>query len=121
MFELTATSTTSNTEFGAHSEDPLRYSPPSSISRSDPLPVTVALPEGEWDQSMVLWVYAAPPGGSFQARRMTRLDAGSKTFSALVPNEVLRNASRQVRIYFKAVGAAGRELYSEIYPIPVTN
>ncbi|HXF58575.1 MAG TPA: PEGA domain-containing protein [Candidatus Saccharimonadales bacterium] len=108
-------------EFGAHSEDPLRYSPPSSISLSDPLPVTVALPEGEWDQSMVLWVYAAPPGGSFQARRMTQLDATTKTFSALVPNEVLRNTSRQVRIYFKAVGAAGRELYSEIYPIPVSN
>jgi len=108
-------------EFGAHSEDPLRYSPPSSISISDPLPVNVSLPEGEWDQSMVLWVYAGPPGGSFQARRMTRLAADSKTFAALVPMEVLRNTSRQVRLYFKAVGAAGRELYSEIYSIPVVN
>lgn len=108
-------------EFGAHSEDPLRYSPPSSISISDPLPVNVSLPEGEWDQSMVLWVYAGPPGGSFQARRMTRLAADSKSFAALVPMEVLRNTSRQVRLYFKAVGAAGRELYSEIYSIPVVN
>jgi len=34
---------------------------------------------------------------------------------------VLRNAARQVRVYFKGVGAAGRELYSEIYTIPVSN
>jgi hypothetical protein len=52
---------------------------------------------------------------------MTRLDAGSKTFAALIPTEVLRNASRQVKVYFKGVGAAGRELYSEIYTIPVKN
>ncbi len=108
-------------EFGSRSEDPLRFTPPSSISISDPLPVTVALPEGEWDQSMALWVYASPPAGSFQARRMTQLDASSKTFSALLPAEVLRNSARQVRVYFKGVGAAGRELYSEIYTIPVKN
>jgi len=108
-------------EFGARSEDPLRFTPPSQVSLSDPLPVTIALPEGEWDQSMTLWVYAAPPGGSFQARQMTRLDEGSKTFAALLPPEVLRNSSRQVKIYFKAVGAAGREIYSEIYTLPVKN
>jgi hypothetical protein len=108
-------------EFGARSEDPLRFMPPSAISLSDPLPVTIALPEGEWDQSMTVWVYAAPPGGSFQARQMTRLDDNSKTFAALLPPEVLRNASRQVKVYFKAVGAAGRELYSEIYTLSVKN
>ena len=108
-------------EFGARSEDPLRFTPPSQISLGDPLPVTIALPEGEWDQSMTLWVYAAPPGGSFQARQMTRLDEGAKTFAALLPPEVLRNSARQVKIYFKAVGAAGRELYSEIYTLPVKN
>jgi len=108
-------------EFGARSEDPLRFSPPSSISISDPLPVTIALPEGEMDPSMALWVYAGPPGGSFQARRMTRLDPSSKLFAALLPPEVLHNSARQVRLYFKAVGAAGRELYSEIYTLPVTN
>jgi hypothetical protein len=108
-------------EFGSRSEDPLRFSQPASISISDPLPVTIALPEGEWDQSMVLWVYAGPPGGSFQARRMTKIDATAKTFSALLPPEVLRNSARQVKVYFKGVGAAGRELYSEIYTIPVKN
>ena len=108
-------------EFGARSEDALRYSPPSFISLSNALPVTVSLPEGEWDQSMALWVYAAPPGGNFQARRMTRLDENSKSFAAVLPPEVLRNSARQVRLYFKAEGAAGRELYSEIYTIPVRN
>ena len=108
-------------EFGAHSEEPLRYTPPTAISRSDPLPVNVSLPEGEWDSSMTVWLYAGPPGGSFQARPMTRLDSDSKVFTALVPNEVLNNASRVVRLYFKGVGAAGRELYSEIVTIPVAN
>jgi len=70
---------------------------------------------------MVVWLYAGPPGGSFQARPMTRLDSDSKVFTALIPAEVLQNAARQVRIYFKGVGTAGRELYSEIYPIPVSN
>jgi hypothetical protein len=108
-------------EFGSRSEDPLRFTPPDFISISDPLPVTIALPEGEWDSSMALWVYAGPPGGSFQARRMTRLDPTSKRFAALLPPEVLRNSARQVRLYFKAVGAAGRELYSEIHTLPVKN
>jgi hypothetical protein len=83
--------------------------------------VNVSLPEGEWDSSMTVWLYAGPPGGSFQARPMTRLDSDSKVFAALVPNEVLQNASRVVRLYFKGVGAAGRELYSEIVTIPVAN
>ncbi len=108
-------------EFGARSEDPLRFTPPAALSISDPLPITIALPEGEWDQSMALWAYAAPPGGSFQARRMTRIDASSKVFATLLPPAVLRNSARQVRVYFKGVGAAGRELYSEIYTIPVKN
>jgi hypothetical protein len=108
-------------EFGARSEEPLRYTPPSSISRSDPLPVHVSLPEGEWDQSMTVWLYAAPPGASFQARQMSLLDSDSKQFAALVPAEVLQNAAHQIRIYFKGVGAAGRELYSEIVTIPVSN
>jgi hypothetical protein len=108
-------------EFGARSEDPLRFTPPTGISLSNLLPVTIALPEGEWDQSMTLWVYAAPPGGSFQARQMTRLDDASKLFAALLPAEVLRNSARQVKVYFKAVGAAGREIYSEIYTLPVKN
>ena len=108
-------------EFGARSEDPLRFTPPSAISLSNLLPVTIALPEGEWDQSMTLWVYASPPGGSFQARQMTRLDDASKLFAALLPAEVLRNSARQVKVYFKAVGAAGREIYSEIYTLPVKN
>ncbi len=108
-------------EFGAHSEDPLRFTPPDAISISDPLPVSIGLPEGEWDPSMAVWVYTAPPGGSFQARRMTKLDSSSKLFAALLPVEVLRNTARQVRVYFKAVGTAGRELYSEIYTVPVKN
>ncbi|HEY3157057.1 MAG TPA: PEGA domain-containing protein [Candidatus Eisenbacteria bacterium] len=108
-------------EFGAHSEEPLRFTPPSSVSIANPLPLTIALPEGEGDQSMVLWLYAAPPGGTFQPRRMTQIDEASKSYAALLPPEVLRNAARQVKLYFKGVGAAGRELYSEIYTVPVKN
>lgn len=106
-------------EFGAHSEEPLRFSAPPSVSIANPLPLTIALPEGEWDQSMALWLYAAPPGGTFQPRRMTRIDEASKSYAALLPPEVLRNAARQVKLYFKGVGAAGRELYSEIYTVPI--
>ncbi|MBI4364319.1 MAG: PEGA domain-containing protein [Candidatus Latescibacteria bacterium] len=106
-------------EFGANSEEPLRFTPPASVSRSNPLPVTISLPEAEWDRSMAIWVYAAPPDGSYQPRRMTRIDEASKSFAALLPPEVVRNATRQVKVYFKAVGAAGRELYSEIFTIPV--
>ena len=106
-------------EFGARSEEPLRFTPPASLSVSNPLPVNLVLPESEWDSSISVWVCAAPPGGTFQQRRMTRIDDSAKSFAALLPSEVLRNASRAVRIYFKAVGTAGRELYSEIYTIPV--
>jgi len=107
-------------EFGARSEEPLHFTAPASISLQSPLPLTLALPGTEWDSTMAIWLYAAPPQGSFQARRMTALDEHSRTFVALVPPEVLRNAARKVRVYFKAAGAAGRELYSEIYTLPVS-
>lgn len=106
-------------EFGARSEEPLRFEPPASYSISNPSPLTIALPEREWDPSMALWLYAAAPGGSFQAKRMTRLEEGERTFAALLPPEVTRNSARQVRFYFKATGTAGRELYSEIVTIPI--
>lgn len=106
-------------EFGARSEEPLRFEPPTSYSVANPAPMTIALPEREWDPSMALWLYAAAPGGSFQAKRMTRLEEGERTFAALLPPEVTRNAARQARFYFKATGTAGRELYSEIYTIPI--
>ncbi|HET9251037.1 MAG TPA: PEGA domain-containing protein [Candidatus Eisenbacteria bacterium] len=106
-------------EFGASTEEPLRFDPPEAISTSDPSPLTLAVPPSEWDPSVSLWLYAAPPGGTFQAKRMTRLEEGSRSFAALVPNEVLQNSTKKVRIYFKATGTAGRENYSEIYTIPV--
>ena len=106
-------------EFGARSEEPLRFEPPASYSVANPAPMTIALPEKEWDPSMALWLYAAAPGGSFQAKRMTRLEEGERTFAALLPPEVTRNAARQARFYFKGTGTAGRELYSEIYTIPI--
>jgi hypothetical protein len=52
---------------------------------------------------------------------MTQIDEASKSYAALLPPEVLRNAARQVKLYFKGVGAASRELYSEIYTVPVKN
>ena len=106
-------------EFGAHSEEPLRFDPPEALSASDSAPLVLAVPEGLWDPSVSLWLYAAPPGGAFQPKRMTRLEEGSRSFAALVPTEVLRNSSKKVRLYFKATGAAGRENYSEIVTIPV--
>jgi len=106
-------------EFGARSEEPLRFEPPLAYSIANPAPMTIALPEKEWDPSMALWIYAAAPGGSFQAKRMTRLEDGDRTFAALLPPEVTRNSARQARFYFKATGTAGRELYSEIYTIPI--
>ena len=108
-------------EFGARSEEPLRYDPPEAIFISNPMPLTLALPTSEWDPSMALWLYAAAPGGSFQAKRMTRLEEGTRTFAALLPPEVLRSNAHQVRFYFKATGTAGRETYSEIYTVPVRN
>ena len=106
-------------EFGARSEEPLRFDPPAVYSISNPAPMTIALPDREWDSSMGVWLYAAAPGGTFQAKRMTRLEEGERTFAALLPPEVTRNAARQVRFYFKASGTAGRELYSEIFTIPI--
>jgi hypothetical protein len=106
-------------EFGARSEEPLRYTPPDAFSIGSPEPVTLGLTESEWDPSMALWLYAAPPGGTFQAKRMTRLEEGSRTFAALLPPEVLRNSARRVQVYFKATGTGGREIYSEIYTVRV--
>jgi hypothetical protein len=108
-------------EFGAHSEEPLRFDPPEAIDRSNPLPLTITLPESEWDPSLALWIYAAPPGGTFQPKRMTRLEEGSRSYAALVPPEVLRSRVGQVRIYFMASGTSGHEIYSEIYTLPVRN
>jgi len=106
-------------EFGARSEQPLLFTPPASISISNPLPVTITLPEGEWDPSVTVWLYAAAPEGSFQARRMTQLDGGDRVYATLVPVEVLQNRANKVRVYFKAAAVDGREFYSEIATIPV--
>ncbi len=106
-------------EFGAQSEEPLRLDPPEAVYLSNPIPLTIALPLSEWDPSMSLWLYAASPSGSFQAKRMTRLEEGTRTFAALLPPEVLRGSARQVRFYFKATGTGGREIFSEIYTVPV--
>ena len=106
-------------EFGARTEEPLRFDPPETLSASDPAPLTLGVPPSEWDPSVSLWLYAAPPGGTFQPKRMTRLEEGSRSFAALVPGEVLQNSAKKVRIYFKATGTAGRENFSEIYTIPV--
>ena len=106
-------------EFGARSEEPLHFDPPDAIDVTNPMPLTIALPTSEWDPSMALWLYAAAPGGSFQAKRMTRLEEGTRTFAALLPPEVLRSNARQVRFFFKATGTAGRETFSEIYTVRV--
>jgi hypothetical protein len=106
-------------EFGARSEQPLQFMPPAAISVSNPLPVTVTLPEGDWDPSVEAWCYAATPEGAFQAKRMTKLEGGDRVFATLVPAEVLNSASGRVRVYFKASTPDGRELYSEIVTIPV--
>ena len=107
-------------EFGARSEEPLRFDPPEQIFVSHSTPLTIGLPESEWDPAMSLWLYAATSTGTFQAKRMTRLEEGTRTFAALLPPEVLRSAGgRQVRFYFKATGAGGREMFSEIYSVPV--
>ncbi|HET9941115.1 MAG TPA: PEGA domain-containing protein, partial [Candidatus Eisenbacteria bacterium] len=108
-------------EFGEHSDEPLRFDAPDAVDRSNPLPLTITLPESEWDPSLALWLYAAPPGGTFQPKRMTRLEEGSRSYAALVPPEVLRSKVGQVRIYFMASGTSGHEIYSEIYTLPVRN
>ncbi len=106
-------------EFGARSEEPIVFTPPLSLSLQNPAPLTITLPEAVWDETVTAWLYAAPPGGSFQARSMTQLDGQEHAFSALVPREVLANAARRVRVYFRVVGASGREYCSEIRTIPV--
>lgn len=108
-----------NAEFGANSAPPIAVDPPAFASISNPLPITISLPAEEWDESTVLWLCAAPPGGSFQAKRMTLLEDGERTYAGLLPPEVLRNAARKVRFFVKATGATGREYYSEIVTVPV--
>jgi len=106
-------------EFGARSGEPLVFAPPLSISLSDPAPLTIAVPETDWGEAVTVWLHAAPPGGSFIARRMAPVEGQPGTFAGLVAPEVLGNASRRVRVYFRAVGPAGQEIHSEIQAIPV--
>lgn len=106
-------------EFGARSEQPLQFAPPEGFSISSPLPVTVTIPEEAWDPSVAVWLYAAAPEGSFQAKRMTKLEGGDRVFAAVVPTEVAQNSARRVRIYCKASGSDGRELFTEIVTLPV--
>jgi hypothetical protein len=108
-------------EFGAHSEDPVVFSAPLSLSIQNPAPLTITLPEAVWDEAVTVWLNAAPLGGSFQARSMTPLDAREHTYAALVPREVLVNARHKVRVYFRVSGASGREYCSEIHSIAVKN
>ena len=106
-------------EFGASSVMPLQYQAPETFSISNPAPLTITLPENEWEPSISVWLYAAPPGGSFQAKRMTQIEDASRTFATLLPSEVLQNAAHKVRFYFKAMGTGGREIDSEIYTVPL--
>ena len=106
-------------EFGARSGEPLRFTPPDALSRSAPTPLTIALPGDAADVEHSVWLYAAAPGGSFQARAMSKLTDDARTYAALVPDEVLKNQSGQIRVYFKATATGGHEIYSEIHTIPV--
>lgn len=106
-------------EFGASSQQPLLYQPPESFSIANPTPLTISLPENEWEPDMSVWLYAAPPGGSFQAKRMTRIEDASRTYATLLPTEVLQNTAHKVRFYFKAMMTGGREIDSEIYTVPL--
>ncbi|HSQ60627.1 MAG TPA: PEGA domain-containing protein [Acidobacteriota bacterium] len=106
-------------EFGARSGEPLRFTPPAALSRSQPTPLTVSLPEGLGDTPHALWLHAAAPGGTFQARAMTPLAEGTGQFAALVPEEVMKNTGNEVRVYFRASGPGGHEIYSEITTIPI--
>lgn len=106
-------------EFGARSEQPLHFAPPEGVSLSSPLPVTVTVPEASYDPSISVWLYAAAPEGSFQAKRMTKLEGGDRVFAGVVPPEVARNSAQRVRVYCKASATDGRELYSEIVTLPV--
>lgn len=106
-------------EFGARSGEPLRFTPPDALSRSAPTPLTVSVPVDAGDDESSVWLYAAAPGGSFQARAMTRLADDARTYAALVPDEVLRNSMNQIRVYFKHTATGGHEAFSEIVTIPV--
>lgn len=106
-------------EFGARSGQPLQLAPPEAISLSSPLPVTVTIPEDAWDPSVSVWLYAASPEGTFQAKRMTKLEGGDRVFAAVVPSEVAQNSERRVRIYCKSSATDGRELFTEIVTLPV--
>jgi len=106
-------------EFGARSGEPLRFTPPETLSRSQPTPLTIALPGDAADVEHSVWLYAAAPGGSFQPRAMARLADDARTYAALVPEEVLKNQVGQIRVYFKATAAGGHEIYSEIHTIAV--
>lgn len=106
-------------EFGARSGEPLRFTPPEALSRSQPTPLTIALPGDAADVEHSVWLYAAAPGASFQPRAMARLAADARTYAALVPEEVLKNQVGQIRVYFKATAAGGHEIYSEIHTIAV--
>lgn len=108
-----------NAEFGARSGEPLRFTPPTALSRSQPTPLTVSLPEDLSDSPHALWLHAAAPGGSFQARAMTPLAEGTGQYAALVPEEVMRNTQNRVRVYFRASGPGGHEIHSEITTIPI--
>ena len=106
-------------EFGSRSGEPLRFTPPETLSRSAPTPLTVTVPADAADAEASVWLYAAAPGGSYQARAMTRLAEDARTYAALVPDEVLRNSQNQIRVYFKATVPGGHEIFTEIIPIPV--
>lgn len=106
-------------EFGARSGEPLRFTPPEALSRSQPTPLTIALPGDAADVEHSVWLYAAAPGASFQPRAMAHLAADARTYAALVPEEVLKNQVGQIRVYFKATAAGGHEIYSEIHTIAV--
>ena len=106
-------------EFGARSGEPIVFAPPLSLSLADPGPLTITLPETDWGEEPTVWLHAAPPGGSFVARRMAPLEGQERTYAGLVPPEVLYNALKKVRVYFRAVGPAGQEIDSEIQTIPV--
>jgi hypothetical protein len=106
-------------EFGARSAEPLYVTPPASLSRSNPIPLTVELPATSGDEAYAVWLHVAAPGGSFQARAMTALSEGKNAYAALVPEEVMNNAAKKVRVYFRATGAGGHEIYTEIYTLPI--
>ena len=106
-------------EFGARSGEPLRFTPPENLSRSQPTPLTISLPGDAADAEHSVWLYAAAPGGSFQARAMTPLSEDARAYAALVPDEVLRNQANQIRVYFKATAPGGHEIFSEIFTISI--